>query len=785
MIEDGYGRFYADRLWGLLPAVYRGADSTGALRELIDRFGEQIAVVRRSIDRLGENQSIETCDDWVIPYIGDLVATRMLSFLPAAAQRVDVAKTIYYRRRAGTLGLLEELAADNAARDARAVEFFRRLARTRHQFDPEIGSVPAWSSGQTPPLAVAEALVGAYSRTPAGGFADLRNAHAANNADGAFDEYAHTADLRAPNGALGWYGLSRLGVFVWWLHAFQISGATPVSNHAAVPCFTFDPTGRDVQLFAPPRFAPLSPVDAFGENWVSPQEWELSVPISETLWREEADKLYPGAFSIGLLVGDELQPLARDTLKIHPSVGRFSFVEGTAPGVIASLYYFGYGSTIGAGGVDDGFLPSIDLSTLPLTQVTGGLDQLNKAVAAAPPTAAGATYQIVDSLTYNGPGPALTAAPGSTIALRAGSQARPVVRTTTANDVLTLTGQGQSGGNQPTLVLEGVHMQGADIVLAGDFNVVRLRLMTLDPGTSSGAGLNTSTPNPSPLFASAIDKLLLKPVTLWIEASIGSLILENCITGPIRTRNGGSMATLTATDSVIQSIPTHTGVATDPIFDPADLAARLSLGSDPLAAQVAAAMPAAAQQLLKNYKLGGPVSADLLAAITTALATLDRMKAEAAWPLALADLALGFSSGAVSLSRCTVLGRTYTHRLSASECVLDDIAQVEDAQEGCVRFTAYADGSQLHAPHRCVKVAPRAALFVTRLFGQPDHARLRPDADDAILAPSGGSILSGAASGSEMGAFSSELVVLRRMGLVDRFNEFMPVGQTPVWIDAS
>ena len=39
-----------------------------------------------------------------IPYIGDLLATRLVSCLDARAQRLDVAKTIYYRRRAGTLG---------------------------------------------------------------------------------------------------------------------------------------------------------------------------------------------------------------------------------------------------------------------------------------------------------------------------------------------------------------------------------------------------------------------------------------------------------------------------------------------------------------------------------------------------------------------------------------------------------------------------------------------------------------------------------------------------------
>src|SRR5580693_9598776 len=105
MITDGYDQWYAERMWALIPAIYRTLDvgptpdAAGPLRELVNRIGTQAAVVRRSVDRLGENQSIETCDDWAIPYIGDLLATRLVSCLNARAQRIDVAKTIYYRRR--------------------------------------------------------------------------------------------------------------------------------------------------------------------------------------------------------------------------------------------------------------------------------------------------------------------------------------------------------------------------------------------------------------------------------------------------------------------------------------------------------------------------------------------------------------------------------------------------------------------------------------------------------------------------------------------------------------
>src|ERR1700730_17987300 len=141
---DHYEVYYADKLWGLLPTVYRAEDTdqfgaNGPLREMVNRIGAQAAILRRSIDRMWEDQSIETCDDWVIPYIGDLLATNLVANLDAPGQRLDVAKTIYYRRRKGTLAILEEIATDITGWEAKVVEFFRRLGRTRHGLDPPIG----------------------------------------------------------------------------------------------------------------------------------------------------------------------------------------------------------------------------------------------------------------------------------------------------------------------------------------------------------------------------------------------------------------------------------------------------------------------------------------------------------------------------------------------------------------------------------------------------------------------------------------------------------------------
>src|SRR5271157_4716983 len=191
-VDDGFAAYYAERLWQLMPAVYRRQDTdslteAGPLRELLWRIGAQVAVVRRSIDRLWADQSIETCDDWVVPYIGDLLGTNLVSGL-ARAQRLDVAKTIHYRRRKGTLAVLEELAIDVSGWDAHVVESFRRLARTRHGLDPPVGPGPLADALPTPcpgsasaegiadprSLLETEGLLGHLTETPAGGLADLR-----------------------------------------------------------------------------------------------------------------------------------------------------------------------------------------------------------------------------------------------------------------------------------------------------------------------------------------------------------------------------------------------------------------------------------------------------------------------------------------------------------------------------------------------------------------------------------------------------------------------------------
>ena len=65
-----------DFLYELVPVVYRlrDADRGWPLRALLRVIGEQVHVVEKDITGLYDNWFIETCQDWVVPYIGALIS---------------------------------------------------------------------------------------------------------------------------------------------------------------------------------------------------------------------------------------------------------------------------------------------------------------------------------------------------------------------------------------------------------------------------------------------------------------------------------------------------------------------------------------------------------------------------------------------------------------------------------------------------------------------------------------------------------------------------------------
>lgn len=800
---DRYEIYYADRLWNLLPEIYRIDDEEGALRELCERVGAQMAVVRRSIDRLWDDQSIETCDDWVVPYIGDLFGTNLVSGLDARGRRLDVANTIYYRRRKGTVTALEQLAGDVTGWNVRVVEFFRRLHRTRHGLDPEIGVAEAASDRiGARQFQLASGLVGRISGTAIGGTPHLRSVHGASKAGTAFDEFYYTPDVRRGEQRRGWYNIPRLGVFVWRLYSLPESTASTTSLlcdavAAPSPCdthFTFDPTGRQVPLFV--TASRTTDRERFGATWVSPAEWELPGPIAKALLDEDrgsqSPKLYASAVgsaldprSLGVFVANpvlELHPLDT-TLRIWPEIGRFAFAKPLGPPQV--WYHYGFSAHIGAGAYDRGPFAQQAETPNPPRSYNGGLGIIGQT---PPPTS---TITFNDSRTYRSIPPLDV----HDLTIRSLNGRRPLIRPNAFTEWV-LTGV---AGSENTLRIEGLFISGADIVLRGDFDRVSISFSTFDPGEA-------------PPLAKAIDGRELSPTTLWIEGTVRTLTVDRSITGPIRTRLGGTVGTVVIRDSILQSIATGSGgeLTVQDLKDATVLLSALRQRSHPAAVALSGVLTRRTRNLLNLFRPGTSVSPSLVDAVVTDLnagfsqpdlfgsivaregpvdvAQRNRRILTDAFPLAFADLALAFGSGEVRLERTTILGPIHVHRIDVSESILNDTATVDDPQQGCVRFSSWPGGSVLPRKYESVQIEPRASLFTSSSFANPAYAQLRSDVDSFIV-PSppngeaaGDSIRSGAENGSEMGAFQSELASIKERSLEIKFEEFMPVGLVPVLI---
>ena len=827
-VDDGYDTYYAERLWQLLPAVYRTADTDsfdtpGPLRELLNRIGGQVAVVRRSIDRLWADQSIETCDDWVIPYIGDLLGTNLVSNLDARAQRLDVAKTIHYRRRKGTLAVLEELALDVTGWPAHVVEGFRRLGRSRHGLDPAVGpaAFPQASPADAAQLLQIEGLTGLLTGGPAGGFADLRSSHGATLAHTAFDESFHAADVRAGRGALGHFGIPKLLVFLWRLTSFPVVTGTPVAVAGRAGHYVFDPTGRQIPLFLPP--AP-DLGDSAGFS-ASTREWQVPGPLTNSLETAITDGGTPPP-SARPPYPDSKVPDRYGLggnwrlVSIWPGIGSFTATSASPAEPLTVGYQYGFSSTVGAGPFDRDLLGDPPAVVGPETVVKGGTG-LDAALAARTTgTVTIGDSSAPDSLTYTTfASVGSSAEPIVSLLVRAGPGMRPVLRPAARAAPWIFT-----GGGEAQLVLDGLTVSGCDIVLRGSFDTVRVTACTIDPGTA-GPG--------SPPLATAADTAPLAPGRIFVEADPGAppgegatirqLLVDHCILGPVRTRFGGAVETLTITDSIVQGLPATSGTALTgaDIFDPSLLATSL-LAPSPRSAALLAAMPGKMAATVRAYQArplakqepglprtvmaglnalidgpslydatlfsGADLSPDVLALIAgdgpadpAQLSTLNRALLDEVFPVALGVAALAVADATVQLSRVTVLGRIAVHRLSVSDSILSDFAAIDDVQYGCVRFSAYASGSAVPGQYGSALIRPGSALFTSDSYGQPGYGQLLETADASIIGgAAGASICSGASTGSEMGAFSADLNPVKEQGLLTKYAEYMPLGLTPV-----
>jgi hypothetical protein len=243
MTQSAFGRSHELRyqqLYNLLPAIYRVRDAEQGrpLQALLAILERELQTVDADIDGLYDNWFIETCDEWVVPYIGALLNAQGLYTQGSRTygqqeRRAYVANTLAYRRRKGTVPVLEQLVQDVTGWRARAVEFFQLLATTQ-SLDRE---------------------------RPNNTTVDIRRDKQPYQLGTPFERQAsYTVEVRNINSQRdrGRYNIPNIGLFIWRLHSYPIRSGTarlvtqpqlrPKGRH-----YTFSPLGLDSPLFNLPR----------------------------------------------------------------------------------------------------------------------------------------------------------------------------------------------------------------------------------------------------------------------------------------------------------------------------------------------------------------------------------------------------------------------------------------------------------------------------------------------------------------------------------------------------
>ncbi len=722
------------RLYGLLPQVVRLRDieawveSTGkpytddsvtALTELLGILAGQLDVVGGELDQFYADQFIETCADWVVPYIGDLIGYRMVhGRAPGApSPRAEVAHTISYRRRKGTAAMLEQLARDVTGWPARAVEFFERLATTQYL-------------NHLRPHAVATA--------------DMRHREALGQVTslaGAFDDLAHTADVRRIDAAAshgrGRHNIPNLGIFLFRTMPMPLVRSRLARHQGGDDQrFRFDPLGADTPLFS--KNDP--------EDEITHLATPLNVPLPLTVrWFDDHVAEYY-AQERGLLVEIEsggvvtAVPLAdvrpsdlRDVaggwanmppagkVAIDPERGRVAFGTPLAAGdVPLGTFYLGMAVPVGArtierGGLDQR-LEAMELPALPTTPVVaaqagGDLQPHLDAVAA------GGVLRLRDSARWvpGGPGtprlhvdPVAAGQPAHVAAVVSETSARPLVHAPQGWRLELAPGS--------TAILDGLMVHGGPVFLdeVGDAQprTVVLTDCTLVPGL-------TRTTDGAPGTPGAAGLVVLDP--------FATVVLDGCVTGPIVLVEGARL------------------VVHGSVVDAGDPAAVAICGREDTG--VLRTVASAADWLAGD---GTAESGDVLVTASTVVGGIHATRLDTTDAVLLADLPTG------------------DPRLAA--------VWAQRRQVGCLRFSWLPADSRTGRRFRCqpdredsVELQERTLPTFTSLrFGDPAYVQL---ADATPL-----TIRRGAEDESEMGATHDLYAPQREDDVTQRLEEYLRFG---------
>ncbi len=307
-----YEAQYQALMYQLLPQLYRSRDTQGDLQTFVALFGHEFARLRSNLDQLWQDAYIDSCQEWVIPYIGELVGTTIL-FNQGARNRADVKNTIQWRREKGTLAGLEDIAAEISGWGALANEMFQELI---------------WSQNLN------------YRRPQAIYALDLSDGAKVDRVGTAFDTACRTVDIRPASGRVGLYQIPNVGFWLWPIPSQPWAGADPVG--VGNRRYFFSPLGRDQMLYAGGdksmicTSASVNPADICSPH-------ANDVPIRGRDFRDNTSQYWgtaPG-FSIyedGILLCEPGAPVS--TASINPSID-FSELAALNGMIVADPGLFG------------------------------------------------------------------------------------------------------------------------------------------------------------------------------------------------------------------------------------------------------------------------------------------------------------------------------------------------------------------------------------------------------------------------------------------------------------
>ena len=529
----------AQKLFALLPAIHRIRDAEqaaaegldrGPLEELIGVLAEQLAVADESLEQLYDDLFIETCADWVVPYIGDLIGYRSLhqAAPEAASARAEVAHTIALRRRKGTALVLEQLARDVTGWDARAVEYFQRLCTTQYM----------------------NHLRPANLHTP-----DLRRAEPLEWIGTAFETANRTVDVRRIESGRGRHNIPNIGLHLWRIQAWPHRESP--ATRAGVRRYRASPLGHDLPLYN----RPLAEDDITHLAEPDNVPWPLSRRrLATHLARHYGERASAGApldnpdpalilRVNGTLIerdririchlGDEAAswahtPPPNGFYSIDPVLGRIALpADAPDPADVRLTWREGFSAALGGGEYERGDTLPVPPASVTVLRVPDDHPTLAAALTAL---AGDGVVEITDSSRYSETLTINVVADGA-VEIRAANGRRPV---------LELGGLTVSGAANSACTLNGLLITGAPLAVpdAAGNALARLNLIhcTLVPGIALNADGSPTQPS-APSLQLAIAGL---------ETEI-----DRCIVGGIRSHE---RSTLRATDSLIDAT-TREGVA--------------------------------------------------------------------------------------------------------------------------------------------------------------------------------------------------------------------------------